>query len=430
MSDIAQLKDFSAQLERCARCSYCKFVPLPQIKSQRFSPVCPSIQKYNFHAYSAGGRIALGLGLATDRISYTDTLLDVVYRCTLCGACDISCKAIMGGMLEPLEILQALRLRCVEDAQVPPQHMAVIEGLRKEDNMLQRPKAERGKWAEALKVKDLTEEKAEVAFHAGCRLSFDTELWPVVRGWVDILKRAGADVGIMGQEEVCCGARAYEIGYLGELEKYASRNIKAFNKAGVKTVVTACPECYYAFKVLYPKIGKAMNFEVLHMTQYLDPLIRDRKLELTNRVPMTVTYHDPCHLGRLAEPYQPWEGIEKRVAGPLIITEPEKPVRFGTKGIYREPRSVLKSIPGLNLVEMERTKEYAWCCGAGGGVIDAYPDFARWAAAERIAEAKATGAEALVTACPWCERNLKDANREVGETIQILDIAEVVSQAI
>ena len=107
MSDVAQpflekgqLSDFSAQLERCARCSYCKFVPLPQIKSQRFSPVCPSIQKYNFHAYSAGGRIAIGLGLATDRISYTDKLLDVVYRCTLCGACDISCKAIMGGMLE------------------------------------------------------------------------------------------------------------------------------------------------------------------------------------------------------------------------------------------------------------------------------------------------------------------------------------------
>ena len=341
MSDVAQpflekgqLKDFSAQLERCARCSYCKFVPLPQIKSQRFSPVCPSIQKYNFHAYSAGGRIAIGLGLATDRISYTDKLLDVVYRCTLCGACDISCKAIMGGMLEPLEILQALRLSCVEDAQVLPQHMAVIEGLRKEDNMMQRSKAERGKWAEGLEVKDLTEEKAEVAFHAGCRLSFDAELWPVVRGWVNILKRTGTDVGIMGQEEICCGARAYEIGYLGELEKYASRNIKAFNRAGVKAVVTACPECYYAFKVLYPKIGKTMNFEVLHMTQYLDLLIRDRKIELTNRVPMTVTYHDTCHLGRLAEPYQPWDGIEKRVVGPLIVTEHEKPVRFGTNGIY------------------------------------------------------------------------------------------------
>jgi Fe-S oxidoreductase len=437
MSDVAQpflekgqLKDFRVQLERCARCSYCKFVPLPQIRSQRFSPVCPSIQRHNFHAYSAGGRIAIGLGLATDKISYTDTLLDVVYRCTLCGACDISCKAIMGGMLEPLEILQALRLKCVEDAQVPPQHMAVIEGLRKEDNMMQCSQAERGKWAEGLEVKDLTKKTADVAFHAGCRLSFDEDLQGVARAGVKLLKNAGVDVGIMGKNEACCGARAYEIGYLGELDKYASRNIKSLTAAGVKAVVTACPECYYAFKVLYPKMGKTMNFEVLHMTQYLDLLIREQKLELTNRVPMTVTYHDPCHLGRLAEPYQPWEGIEKRVEGPLIITEPEKPVRFGTKGIYRAPRSVLKSIPGLNLVEMERIREYAWCCGAGGGVIDAYPDFARWAAAERIAEAKATGAEALVTACPWCERNLKDASREVGETIQILDIVEAVLQAI
>jgi len=175
---------------------------------------------------------------------------------------------------------------------------------------------------------------------------------------------------------------------------------------------------------------KVIRLQLASRLQEQETDIRQIMLELTNRVPMTVTYHDPCHLGRLAEPYQPWAGVEKRVAGPLIVTEPEKPVRFGTKGIYREPRSVLKSIPGLNLVEMERTKEYAWCCGAGGGVIDAYPDFARWAAAERIAEARATGAEALVTACPWCERNLKDANREVGEKIEIFDIVEVVSQAI
>lgn len=430
MSSVAGLEDLRVQLERCSKCSFCKFVPIPRVKSWRFSPICPSTQRYNFHAYSAGGRIAIGLGLAVGKISYTDTLLDVVYRCTLGGACDVSCKTNMAGILEPLEIIQALRLKCVEDGQILPQHMVVIDGLRKEDNMMQRLKDERGKWAEGLDVKDLTKERAEVVFHAGCRFSYDEELWHVAREGVAMLKNAGVDVGIMGKEEACCGGRAYEIGYLGELDKYADHNIETWTAAGVKTVVTPCSECYQAFKVLYPKIGKKMNFEVLHITEYLARLITEGGVKLGKRVPMTVTYHDPCHLGRLAEPYQPWEGVEKKVPGPFIITEPEKPIRFGTKGIYDEPRSVLKSIPGLNLVEMERIKEYAWCCGAGGGAIDAYPDFAHWTALERVAEAKAIGVEALVTACPWCERNFKDAIKEAGETIKVYDIVELVQQAI
>jgi Fe-S oxidoreductase len=170
--------------------------------------------------------------------------------------------------------------------------------------------------------------------------------------------------------------------------------------------------------------------EVLHITQYLDRLIKEGRLELTKKVPMTVTYHDPCHLGRLGEPWIHWQGKEYKVMGQMIVHDPPKKYRRGAGGVYEPPRDILKSIPGLNFVEMYRIKEYAWCCGAGGGVIDAFPDFAAWTGAERLREAKAVGAEAIVSACPWCKRNFLDAARETGDEIEVYDIIELVQKAL
>jgi len=422
------LQDYEADMERCCRCSYCKFVPYPMNKGERLSNVCPSISRYNFHAYSGGGKLAAGLAFLRGRIGHSDRLLDMTYQCQLCGACDVSCKCEHD--LEPLEVLLELRAKSVEDGQMVPAHTVVIEGLRKEDNMMQRAKTERGNWAEGLGVKDLTKEKAEVVYHAGCRLSFDEELWKVARGAVTILLNAGVDVGIMGREEACCGGRPYEMGWQGELTKYAEHNMEMFRTAGVKTLVTSCSDCYHCFKVLYHKIGKRLDIEVLHITEYLDRLIKEGKLKLTKEVPMAVTYHDPCHLGRMGEPWIPWKGKEKKEMGQLILHDPPKEFRRGERGVYESPRNVLRSIPGLRLVEMERIEEYAWCCGAGGGVLEAYPDFATWTAGERIEEAKATGTEALVTACPWCERNFTDAIKERGDGIKVYDIVELVQQAI
>lgn len=421
------LKDYERDMLRCARCSECKWIPLAKIKSWRFAQVCPSIGRYNFHAYSGGGRLVMGLSMLKGRIDYTDDYLDILYRCQMCGACDVSCKSNKD--LETLAINQELKIKAVSDGQLLPAHMAVIEGLRKEDNMMQGKKADRGNWARGLDLKNVTQNKAEVYYHAGCRYSFDEELGPVVRTAVNLLKKAGVDLSIGGNDESCCGGRAYELGYQGELTKYAENNIDMLKTAGVKTVVTSCSDCYHAFKVLYPQIGKESAFEVVHITEYLERLMRAGKLKLTKKLPMTVTYHDPCHLGRMGEPFIPWEGVEKVVFNQMYIYDPPKPWRKGTNGVYEVPRDVLRSIPGLNLVEMERIKEYAWCCGAGGGVIDAYPDFAIWTALERIQEAKTTGAEAIITACPWCKRNFKDAIKESGDKLEVYDIVELVEQA-
>jgi Fe-S oxidoreductase len=308
--------------------------------------------------------------------------------------------------------------------------MMVIEGLRKEDNMMQSLKADRGNWAEGLEVKNLSRDKAEVIYHAGCRYSFDKELWPVVRGGIDILRKAKVDVGIMGADETCCGGRAYELGYAGELSKYAEHQMETFQATGVKAVITPCSDCYACFKVLYDKISKKLGIEVFHITQYLDKLIKEGKLRLTKEVPLVVTYHDPCHLGRLGEPWIHWEGKEKKVMGQLIVHDPPKQYRRGANGVYEIPRQILKSMPGLKFVEMYRIKEYAWCCGAGGGVIDAYPDFATWTGIERLKEAKAVGAQAIVSSCPWCKRTFLDAAKENGNKMEVYDIIELVQRAL
>jgi Fe-S oxidoreductase len=421
------LEDYRADMLRCTRCSYCKWIPFDQVKSSRFAKGCPSIEYNRFQPYSAGGRLAAALSLLEGRSSYTARFVDFTYHCLLCGLCDVSCKICRYNM-EPLQAMRELRFKLVDEGQVLPQHTTIIKGLQQEGNMMLKPEAGRGDWAEGLGVKNLSREKAEVVFHAGCRLCYDGELWKVPRTAVNLLRKAGVDFGIMGKQEACCGGRAFEMGYHQELVKGAEKNTKHWSEAGVKTVVTSCSDCYHAIKRLYPEVGS--RFEVLHMVEFVDRLIKQGKIEFSRTIPLKVTYHDPCHLGRQGEPYVPWKGKEKKIRGQIVVYEPPRPRYNGTLGVYGPPRDVLEAIPGLELVEMERIREYAWCCGAGGGVIDAYPNFSRWTAGERIEEAKSTGAEAIVSACPWCERNFMDALKADGGEMKVYDIIDLVQQAI
>ena len=427
---LLELKDYVGDMKRCARCSLCKWPPLAQLKSWRFSNNCPSIARYNFHTYSGGGRMALGLALAEGRLDdITDEMLNIVYRCTACGACDSSCK--YNSELEVLWPIYSVRAHLVGMGYVLPEHSMMLESLRKEDNIMMQPKADRGKWAEGLDVKDLSRgERADVAYHAGCLYSYDPELSPIARDTVMLLRDAGADVGIRSSQESCCGSIAFQLGFQGEFIKFAESNIDDWNAAGVSKVVTSCACCLGVMKSVYPLLGKEMRFEVLHITQYVDDLVKDGKLKPTRSFPARVTYHDPCNLGRKSEAYVPWKGEEKKVLGQFILREPEKVVHRGWNGIYEPPRDIIRSVPGVELVEMERTMEWAWCCGAGSGVKQSMNDFALWTASERIEEAKSVGGEAIVTACPWCQRNFRDAVAASGDSLPVYDVVEFMRQAL
>jgi Fe-S oxidoreductase len=419
------LEDYKRDMEMCCRCSYCKFISLEMVKGYQYVNVCPSITRYNFHAYSGGGRLNMAVGILQNRFDYDDKLLEVIYNCQMCGACDISCKYVME--MEVLEPINEFRIKCVEEGHTVPALDKVISSLRKHGTMIPVAKVRRMGWAEGLDVKDFTNQKTEVIYHAGCRTCYDKDLWKVAKANVALLQKAGIDVGIAGANESCCGGRAYQMGYKEDFLTQATQSMELFKKSGANILVTGCSDCYYAFKVLYDKFGMKGDLEVLHTTEYLNRLIKEGTLKPTKKVAATVTYHDPCHLGRLGESYIHWQG--KEVPGHMRVFDPPKEFRRGTYGIYEPPRDVLKSIPGLKLVEMDRIKEYAWCCGAGGGVKETNPEFAQWTAKERITEAESTGAEAIATACPGCEQNFNDTIKENGSNLKVYDVAELLERA-
>ena len=421
------LKAFAPEMDRCSSCSYCKWIPFDQIKSWRFAKNCPSIAFHNFNSYSARGRYLVARSLLYQQSGITDTVKQVVYTCLTCGSCDVSCK-ICRYNLEPLEMVRELKFGLVKRGHCLEEHTAIIDCLNREGNTIGGPRGNRGAWADGLDVKRFPAQQAEVVFHTGCRISYDKELQKNARAAVKILTGAGVDLGIMGDHEMCCGGRIYSMGYKEDFTRFAQANISAWNRAGVKLIVTSCSDGYHAIKRLYPKLG--CDLEVLHTLEYIDRLIKDGQLKFQKEIPLTVTYHDPCHLGRQGEPYLAWDGEEKKIKGQVIVYEPKKPRYNGAWGIYDPPRDILRSIPGVELIEMERIREYSWCCGAGGGVREAYPELSQWTASERITEAKSTDAEALITACPWCERNFLDALKSPNGSMRVLDLIELVGQAL
>jgi Fe-S oxidoreductase len=419
------LEDYRSDMETCTRCSACKFIPLEKIIGSNNVNCCPSISKYNAHAYSGGGRMAFGIAMLDKRLEYSDKLLEVVYNCQMCGACDISCKYALD--MEVLKPLYETRHQCVQDGHTNPALDKLIENMRERGTTMPRNSG-RGKWAEGLIVKDITRQQAEVVYFSGCRTASDPELWKIARSTVNLLKKAGVDVGIAGEAEICCGDRAYQTGYRADFLKQAQINMKIIKNSKAKILVTSCAECYHAFKVLYDQAGLKGDLEVYHSTEYLDKLIQEGKLKPGKNVNLTVTYHDPCHLGRLGEKYVRWEG--KLLPGHMRLFDPPKEFRRGTFGIYEPPRNILKSIPGVKLVEMDRIKEYAWCCGAGGGVTETNPAFAQWTAAERIKEAASTGAKAIVTACPGCEHIFTETLKSTAAKLKIIDIVELLAKSV
>ncbi len=419
------LEQYQGDMGMCCRCSACKFIPMQKVETSEYSYACPSIAKYNFHAYSGGGRMNIGTAALSNGMNYTDKLLDIVYNCQLCGACDISCKYAMD--MEVLEPITEFRIQCVKDGKTNPALEKAVANLKKTNSMVP-VKGKRGDWAKGLDLKDATKTKVDVLYFAGCLTSYDPEMQKLAKATASILNKAGVKFGILGDAEMCCGGRAYQMGYQDDFLAQAKKNTAAFKKAGVKTIVTGCADCYHAFKVLYDKFDLKGSLEVLHISEYIDKLIQSGKLKPAKKVNLAVTYHDPCRLGRLGEPWIHWSGT--KIPGDRFIFDPPKPYRRGVKGVYNPPRDVIKSIPGVKLQEMVRSQEYSWCCGAGGGVSDSNPAFAEWTAQKRLDEAVSTGAGALVTACPWCEKTFNEAIKQSGSPLKVYDIVELVDRSI
>jgi Fe-S oxidoreductase len=420
------LEQYLDDMKTCCRCSCCKFVTLETLKNYKHQDGCPSIARYQWRAYSGGGRLGIGVALAEHQLDYDSRKLkEIVYNCQVCGQCDVSCKYAMD--MEVLDPIVEIRSELVKHGNTHPVLDKMIDSLNHGGPMVIEGNAKPSEWLKGLDLEDFTQKTASVVYHAGCRTCYDRALWPVAQKAIKLMQKARVDVAV-AYDESCCGGRAYQMGYQDAAIAQAKRQMEAFKKAGVKTLVTGCAECYFAFAVLYDKFGVKGDLEVLHTSQYFARLVKEGKIKPEKAVNVTVTYHDPCHLGRQGEPFIKWEG--KRVPGQLIIFNPTKEFRRGDKGVYDPPRELLKSIPGINLVEMDRNMENAWCCGAGGGVKETNPEFAAWTATQRITEAKASTAGAIVSGCPGCESIFTNTIKKNGESLKVYDIVEILAESV
>jgi Fe-S oxidoreductase len=393
-----QLEDFRDQVWGCARCNWCQNQWGWNVKSAEFSEVCPAFNEYRFFPYSGMGKMHIARALIEGDFDYEDApeLAEIFYTCTTCGACEMNCQRLQDK--EPLKVTETMRAQLIKDGIGPmPEHKRLLNSIRSYDNPWLQSRAARDRWSKTIPVKDISKEHAETLYFVGCTAALDPALWKVPQNTASILLQAGVDLGILGKHEICCGSPAARIGDRELFINLVKRNIELLNKLGAKEIVTACAGCYRALKYDYPQVPDVpdLNYTVYHTVEYIDRLIKDGRLNCAASFPMRLTWHDPCHLGRHC-------------------------------GVYEPPRNILKSIPGVELVEMERIKDQSWCCGGGGGARTAFLEFAQNTAAKRINEALKAGAEAMVTSCPFCEQNIADALLRQGAQMQVLDLTDIL----
>jgi Fe-S oxidoreductase len=378
---------------------------------------------FNFHAYSGGGRITIALALEMGRLKPSRELVEIVYKCTECGGCAIACKFL--NTLEPLEIIAKLREKLVSSGYGPmPKQQQYIESIKKNNNPYNEPHEKRLDWLpDDIKI----DPNAKTLYFVGCTSSYRRK--EIAIATARVMNAANYPFKILSENEYCCGSPILRTGDKKSFITQLNKNLDIIEKEGIETVVFSCAGCYDTFKVDYP-LERGYNFKILHSTELFNELIDNGQLNLEHEIVNTVTYHDPCHLGRNSEPYEEWEGDALQMMPLVSINMPEKPKRCGQYGIYDSPRNLLNRIPGLNFVEMERIKEYSYCCGAGGGVKSAFPEFALRTAKTRIEEAESTGAEIIISACPFCSTNLNDGIIETGSNLKFYDISELLLLAL
>jgi Fe-S oxidoreductase len=317
-----------------------------------------------------------------------------MWRCTTCGSCPQRCPRGVG----TIDVTMSFR-RIATDAGITPAPIHTTSvNLGAEGNPMGEQRAQRADWAEGLSVKTFTE-GTEILYFPGCYLCYDSRLKKVARATVNILSRAGVDFGILGVKENCCGESIRKTGDEELFKRLARENIKTFIDNGVKKILVSSPHCYHTFKNEYPEF--MAKFEVVHISEYLFELVKEGKLKLSNDYAKKITYHDPCYLGR-------------------------------HNGIFDQPREVLKSVPGLELVEMADTRKDSLCCGGGGGRIwEETPKGERFADI-RLKQAMDVGAEVLATSCPYCITMFEDSRLalEDSEAIEVKDITEIIQEAL
>jgi len=377
-------------VHRCFRCGYCKFT------SDYTDFNCPTYRKFRFETYSPGGRMWLIEAWLNGEIKNSDRFQEILFSCATCANCVEHCVFTFSEDL--VNIFISAREEMVNDGIIPPPVRDYLKNININGNPYKEPASERGKWAEGTLVE--TYKDQEYLFYIGCVGSYDERGKKIARAVGNLLVKSGLSIGILGDKENCDGNEVRTLGEAGLFQFLAEKNISLFRDLGVKKIITLDPHAFNTFKKDYPALDG--EFEVYHYTQVLAPLIQPGKTPL-KELNGKITYHDPCYLGR-------------------------------HNGEYNASRKILKAIPGIELAEMDRSRENAFCCGGGGGnfFTDILGGGEDSPSRIRVREALETGAGIIAVACPQCAKMLDDAVKieQLDDRVKVMDVAEIVTNCL
>ncbi len=321
---------------------------------------------------------------------------DVIWACTTCRACQDICPVYV----EHIDKIIDMRRHLVLDlAQVPETGLAVLQCIEARGHSCKGTTLTRTDWTAGLDIKQLSEEpNVEYVFFAGCAASLEERSTKIAIATAKILKAAGVNFGILGAQEMCCGEPARRLGNEYLYQTLAANNIEQFKGYNIKKIIAMCPHCFNTLKNEYPQFGG--NFEIIHHSTFISKLIEEGKIKPAVMKENRITYHDSCYLGRHND-------------------------------IYKPQRHVLQTISKLPILEMERSGNKGFCCGAGGGRFWMEERIGKRISEVRIDQVMETGADIVASACPYCVQMFTDAIKAKGaeETLFAKDIAELVAES-
>jgi heterodisulfide reductase subunit D len=385
---MRKISEIEKDLNACLQCGYCRD-PCPVYSCIGWESATPRGKVY--YLKQIANRTPVDR-LLRRRPKVDEKLTERIFQCTSCGACEHHCHV----EIEFPHLWEEVKEWLISQGYGPMEaHKRIAERVQSKGNPYDEPQDKRPAWLpKEVKLSD----DPEVVFFTGCTEAY--RMQPLAVATVKLLDKAGVQFTIMGEDEWCCGSPLLRTGQKGPVaSEIAPHNVREMEKHGWKVMVSACAGCYNTIKNDYPNLVGEPAFELYHISEYLDKLIKDGRLKFTKDFKKKVAYHDPCHLGRHAK-------------------------------VYDAPRNVLKAIPGLELVEMSHERDDSKCCGAGGGFKSAFNDMAETIAAERVKEATDAGAELIVTSCPFCQVNLNAGAKKAGLNIKTMDVVQVALQAV
>jgi Fe-S oxidoreductase len=317
-----------------------------------------------------------------------------VWKCTTCNTCVSRCPR----EIEIIDIFRSVRSQMAEMNVIPHTLRTALSSVTANGNPWLGDRADRTGWIKDLEVKHISTAGCSTLYFTCCTPAYDPRTRRVAQAMAKVLQAAGIDFGILGTEASCCGDPSHRIGNLEQYEGLAGKNQDLFRKHGVKEIITSSPHCYNMFTKYY---GGMDGIRVRNYTEVLAEAIEQGKLRMTTPFEATVAYHDPCYLGR-------------------------------HNGVYDAPRKVLAAVPGVKIVELDRIREDALCCGGGGGGIWLESKKGERFSEVRVNEAVGKEATVLATACPYCVIMLEDGTKttNLSDSLRILDIAEIVAAAL